>query len=158
MKMFGKDIEGPNEEVIVIPRSYGDIVFMAKAILDYDDFDKLCPTPQPPQIMKPGGETSYNTEDPDYTKRLNEWAQSKTDYMILTSLRDTDGLEWDTIDYSDPETWKNYKTELTSSGFTPIEISRIINSVLTACSLNQDKIDEATKRFLAGRVEQQDKQ
>lgn len=158
MKMFGKTIEGANEEFIAIPRSTGDIVFMAKAVLNYDDFEKLCPTPVPPKIMRPGGATTQNTEDPKYIEALNDWAQLKTDYMIITSLRKTDGLEWDTIDYGDSSTWGNYKSELIDSGFSPVEISRIINAVSIACSLNQEKIDEATQRFLAGRVERQNKQ
>jgi hypothetical protein len=70
--------------------------------------------------------------------------------MILKSLSATEGLEWEQVDMSKPETWHNYGDELVSSGFSPAEIFAITEAVMTACGLNQKKIDEATERFLAG--------
>jgi len=150
MKINGKKISGPNIEVIVIPRADGDIPFRAQAVLDYADFDKLYPMPQPPQVLMRGGAIRHDTEDKKYHKSLDEWAQAKTHYMVLRSLEATDGLEWETVKMSDPKTWPNYAKEMTESGFTPTEVGRIIECVTNACGLNQKKIDEATERFLAG--------
>ena len=78
--------------------------------------------------------------------------------MILQSLRATDGLEWETVNYSDPTTWYAYKVELEKSGLTTADTSRIMSLVISANGLDQKKIDEATKAFLASQVAQATKQ
>jgi len=150
MLINGKKVEGPNVAVCVIPRGTGDLIFKARAVLDYSDFDKICPRPTPPEIIRPGEGKSQNTEDPDYKKLVTDWAIKKNTWMFLKSLEATDGLVWDSVSMSDPSTWDNYESDLLSAGLTDYEISRILLAVLDACGLNQDKIDEATKSFLAG--------
>ena len=150
MKIKGKTIEAPSEEVIVFPRKSGNLVFKAKPVQNYDDFDKICPEPKAGTLMRPGGETAEDVEDPAYKKALEDWASYKTHWMILQSLSATEGLEWDTVDMSKPETYSNYIKELEDSGVTAIEVSRLFEIMQTACGLNQDKIDEATNAFLAG--------
>ena len=149
MKLHGKPIEGPNVVTVVIPRSSGDLVFKAQAVLDYSDFDKLCPVPQPPTIQRPGGQKSVNVEDPGYKEQLEKWAEKKSCWMVIKSLSVTEGLEWETVDLSDPDTWINHVEELTKAGLTPHEQSRLVNAFSEANGLSQDKIDEATRRFLA---------
>ena len=116
MKIKGKNIEAPSEEVIVFPRNDGNIVFKAKPVKGYEDFDKVCPAPQPESIMKPGGAQSQDVENPKYKKALDDWAGQKTHWMILKSLSATDDLEWDTVDMSKPETYENYIKELEECG------------------------------------------
>ena len=152
MKMNGKIIAGPTPEVIVIPKGETEYIFQAMPVLNYDEFDKICPVPTPPQIVKRGGEKVNDYEDKDYNTNLTTWAQNKNSWLILTSLQATEGLEWDTVNMAEPDTWKNYEAEL-KVNFTEIEISLIMDKVHDACGLNQTKIDEATKRFLAGREE-----
>jgi len=154
MKINGKIIEGPKPEVIVIPKSEEEYVFKAMPVLDYEEFEKLCPTPRPPEKVLKGGETQLDVNDKEYSKKLTEWSECKVSWMTITSLKATEGLEWDTVDMSNPETWNNYITELKAS-FTDAEVQLIINLVYTACGLNQEKIDEATKRFLAGQAQEQ---
>ncbi len=149
MKIHGKKLSGPNIEVIAIPRQSGDLIFKAQAVLDYEDFDSLNPVPKPPQIMRPGGVTAFDVEDKTYKKALRVWSLSKTDFMVLKSLAATPGLEWEDVNMSDPKTWENYRTEMQESGLSPAEVARIVDGVASACGLNQEKIDEATKRFLA---------
>jgi len=154
MKIHGKKLDSPNEVTIVIPRQSGNIIFKAQAVLDFEPFKAICPQPEPPQIMKPGQQPREDLEDPKYVEELNKWSKQHTEWMIIKSLEATEGLEWETVDKSDPETWANYEKELRDSGFAPAEITRIITSVLDACGLNQRKIDEATEAFLAGQVAQ----
>ena len=149
MKIHGKTLDGPNVEVLVIPRQSGDVVFRARAVLDYEPFEKLCPVPSPPQVMIPGGTTSTNVEDPGYIQKLNTWAGHKTDWMVIKSLEATDGLEWENVDPAKMDTWGNYRNELVAAGFTPGEISRVVQLIVNANGLSQEKIDEATERFLA---------
>jgi hypothetical protein len=153
MKIKGKTLDGPNIEVVVIPRQSGDIVFKAQAVLDYEDCDKLNPMPQAPKVLLRGGAVQENVEDPKYVKAVDQWATRKFYWMLLKSLGATEGLEWETVKLDDPETWELYKTEMQSCGFSPGEIARVEMCVTDACGLNQSKIDEATKRFLAGQAQ-----
>jgi hypothetical protein len=155
MKLNGQKIAGPNIEVVVIPRQTGDLVFKAQAVLDYDEFHKIAQRPNPPSIMLKGGESSYDYNDKKYLTKIQEWAEQKTHFMVLKSLQATDGLEWETVKMADPTTWENYQNEMKEAGFAPAEINRIVNCVMDACGLNQTKIDEATKRFLAGQAKGQ---
>lgn len=148
MKINGKQIRGPQIEVVVIPRGNEEIVIKAKAVLGFEDFEKLSPQPLPPMKLLPGGETQQNVADPKYQERLNIWAQQRMDWMILESLSATEDLTWETVEKDKPETWGNYKKELETT-FTAAELSKILDIVMTACGLNQSKIEEATKRFLA---------
>jgi hypothetical protein len=157
MKIHGVKLDTPNEEVVVIPRKSGDIVIRAKAILDDEEFLKLCPTPTPPEVIRAGGARSLDINDKDYLKKMDDWAANKTHWMVLKSLEATEGLEWDNVNMSDPATWSEYSKELQVAGFSQLEIVRILTAVTDACGLNQDKIEEATKRFLAGQVATQEK-
>ena len=154
MKMNGKTIEGTTPEIIVIPKGGVDHVFKAIPILSYDEFEKICPTPNAPEIIKPGGVRSFDYDDKEYNKLLDEWAERKAAWVTITSLKATDGLEWDTVKEGDPATWTGYIKELATC-FTDIEISLIIGITHIACGLDQKKIDEATKRFLVGQEQDQ---
>lgn len=149
MKINGVTVLGAYEEVVVFPRITGKIVFKARAVSDYEPFDKLCPQPTPPQIQYAGAAQPIDdVENADFLKKFHEWAELKSHWLVLMSLRATEGLVWDTVNMSDYTTWKNYQTELTASGFTPAEQSRIVQIVSRANGLDQSKIDEATESFL----------
>ncbi len=154
MKIHGEDIKGPNIEIIIIPRNDRDpIVFKAQAILDFDHFDKLCPRPKAPQRMERGKGLTSNPEDPKFKAQVEEWGNKRIDWMVITSLRATEGLEWEKVKYDNPDTWKFYKDEFKASGFSSFEVDKIMNGVMIANCLDEDKIEEARKIFLAGQVE-----
>lgn len=150
MKINGKKIEGPNEEIIIIPRGESDIVFKAQAVLSYDEFDKICPFPEPPMIRRKGAEQATpDYEDKKYIQKQNEYIGKRTHWMILKSIEATDGLEFETVKMSDPETWGNYEKEFKDAGFSEVEINRIIIGVQVANCLSESRLQEARKRFLA---------
>lgn len=155
MKLQGRKIEGPNTEIVVIPRSSGNLVFKAQAVLDYEMFDKLCPLPEPRIATLPNGGHKRLEDEAGYQLALQNWAAKKTAYMIIESLKATEDLEWETVKYGEPETWENYKTELIGAGFSQPEISRIIEAISIACGINQKKIEEATSAFLATQAAKQ---
>lgn len=154
MKLHGRKLNKPDFEVCVIPRAGSDLVFKAQPVMDFDAFNKLCPMPTPPSITRPGGVTSQDVEDPEYKVALDAWAANRTDWMIIQSLNATEGIEWEGVNNSDPSTWKNFRTEFETSGLTAVEINAVINAVIEACGLNSKKIEEATKRFLAGQTQE----
>lgn len=152
MKLKGKKIEGPNEVPIVIPRHNRDnLEFVAVAVLDYTDHDKLNPMPFPPVRSEPDKAETPLLQDPDYLQAKQKWGERKTHWMILTSLAATPELEWESVDMDEPESWENYQEELKESGLSELEISNIISAVIQACGLDQEKIDLATESFLVSR-------
>jgi hypothetical protein len=158
MKIKGKKLDAPVVETIVIPRVDRDIVFQAKAVRSYADFDALCPRPIPATIMRPDGTQSQDVEDPEFKKAIETWAMNRSNWMILKALEATEGLEWETVKMNDPSTWGNYGKELEETNLSQIEINRIINICITANGLDQAKIDKATESFLAGQAARQSKQ
>lgn len=152
MKINGKNIPKRGIEVAVFPRKEGDIVFKAKPVDSFDDFEKLCPRPLPPKKLFPGGQMVEDVESADFKKALYVYAEKRSNWMIMQSLSATEGLEWETVNMSDSETWKNYIKELEDIGLSTVEMNMLFTIIQTACGLTQDKIDEATDRFLAGQA------
>jgi len=158
VKLHGKKVEGPRVGVVVIPRLDKDLVFKAQAVLDHDDFDKLYPEPQPPEILRPGGEKSNDVTDKSYLAKVERYSEARTNWMMLKSLSATPGLEWETVDMKNPKTWGNWRKELIADGFSIVEINSILECIVDACGLSAGKIEEATKRFLATQAEARRKQ
>jgi hypothetical protein len=149
MKLNGKKLEGPNEVTIVIPRGSGeDIILKARAVLDLDDFEEMCPLPTPPSRRIAGGQDVPNLKDQGYLAALQRRAVMRLNYIVLASLEATEGLEWETVDISDSNTWDNFNTELKDAGFNPIEVQRIVAEIIDVNALNEAKIEEARQRFL----------
>jgi hypothetical protein len=148
MRILGQEIKGPNEELIVIPRGDSQIVLKARAVLDYKDFEKMCPEPTAPWIMKPGGAKERDYKDAKYVAAIRQRVTKQTYYMFIKSLEATPGLEWETIDIKAPETWLNFEKELESAGFSAIERNIITRSVFVANNLDEQKIEEARQRFI----------
>jgi len=148
MKIKGKKIENPNREIIPIPRGMGDdIIFIVDAILDMSPFNKMCPVPMPP-FRKIDGVDVPNLKDPDYLKRLDKHSTKRMAWMVITSLEGTEGLEWETVDVSDPSTWDLFREEFKSAGFSEMEINRIVAGVISVNALSESKIEAARERFL----------
>lgn len=145
MKIGGVTIAPPKDKILVIPRDEGDVIIKARAVLDFTEFEQLCPKPEGKQILRPGG--AVDTAPPS-AEDIQKWAEKQSHWMILKSLQATEDLQWDTVDMQNHETWGNYISELESS-FSRVEQARIINIVLEACGMTDDRITEATERFLA---------
>lgn len=158
MRLEGKRIEGPNVETIVIPRTDGrpDIVFKAQAVLDYSEFDELCPRPTPPIKMMRGGEKQADLEDPAYQERLNTYGIKRMAWMCIKSLEATPTIEWEKVDLGNPNTWLKFEDELTESGFSDPEIARIRRGVFAANCLNEDLVELARQSFFTGRPRMHD--
>lgn len=149
MLLKGKRISGPKVEIIIIPRSgEDDIILKAQAVRNFDDFDKLCPAPRAPSMIKRGEGVVQNVEDPAYKQAVERYNQKRIDWMMIESLKATEDLVWETIKLENSDTWHLYKKELEESGFGDYEIKRIINGVMTANCLDEAKIQEAKKAFL----------
>lgn len=155
MKIPG--IEKPQANVVIVPiprANSQDIIFKVQAVIDREPFDKLCPAPIPPIIVRKGGVKSANVEDSKYKEEVSKHARHYSNWVIIQSLKATEWLEWEKVDLSNPETWHLYEEEFKEAFLTDAEISRIVNGVYEANGLDEDKVDEARKRFLADQQEQ----
>jgi hypothetical protein len=147
MKYFDKTFDSPYTQYCVIPREDINIVFRCTAVLNDEKFLALCPEPKPP--IKSDGTLLF--DDPTYKKKSLEWVDKKLSWLFLMSVKDTEGLTWDTIDYNNAETWSRYRQELRDAFFTDGEINRIVETVFKVNSLNPELFEEALQSFLAGR-------
>ena len=158
MKLNGKTVSGANETIIVIPRFNSDnIIFKARAVLDMEEFEKMCPAPMPPKKVFAGGREVENVKDPGYIQQVENHSTLRLSWIVLTSLSATEDLEWDNVDIADPTTWNNFRTEMTESGFSTIEINRVIADCLNVNALNEAKIEAARELFLLQAQDQVDK-
>lgn len=152
MKLFGKPVDAPNLAYAIIPRENGpDIVLHCAAVLDRSEFDALCPPPSAPAIIR-AGVREHLTDDDGYRARLAAHAQQYEDWVVITSLRATPGLEWEQVDYDKPDTWRLWRSELQASKFSLWEIGLVIDAVYRANGLSEQRIAEARALFRSTRL------
>lgn len=152
LKIGGKIISGPKTTLLVVPREDGDIAFRFIAVTDDSTFDQVYPRPKPPRSMKVGVGIIEKTDDPGYINALEKREASRTDWFFLESIKPS-AVEWATVDYKNPETWKNWRQDLKDAGFSVPEVNLIFNAFIEANMLTDDMLKEARERFLASRVE-----
>lgn len=152
MKIGGKKISGPKTATVVFPRGDSEddwLVFKVQAVLDMENFENLCPLPQPPTIViAKTGEKKPDLDDKKYLAKVREHNTLRFTYTILKSLEATEGLEWDTVDMHKPETWNNYENDLKAAGLSTSERNYLLMSVIDANSISEDKLKEARDHFL----------
>ena len=156
MKIAGRKIEGASRKTVTIKRNKGDIQFVFEAVLSDKEFEALCPRPTAGQKILPGGVKKPDFENPVYLKKLDEWALQKTYWTFLKSISATENLEWETVDLSNPSTWKNYTAELEAAGFSPAEQYKLLEAYMFVNGLDETKVDEAVESFLASPQETQE--
>ncbi len=147
MKIGGITVS-QHEEVLVLPRTDGDIVIKAAAVLSMDEFDAVCPQPEPPvRITKNGKEKNFDAKN--YVKSLETWSERRYQYICLKSLEPS-LIEWDKVDIQVPGTWKLWTSELLDAGISQTEMNRIQQCILDANALNEAKLAQAREAFLRG--------
>ncbi len=148
MKIGGRTVEGPHEEILVLPRGENPIVIRAKAVLDLDEFETICPEPKPPGKLTKEGWVP-NKDDPSYRQLVSMHTDKRIAYMVIRSLEPSE-IEWDSVKIEDPRTWLNYIKDFREAGLATVEINRIIQLVMVANALDETKLEEARKVFLLG--------
>lgn len=149
MLINGERINAPFRREIVFPRVEKDIVFTAKAVSTTKDFERLCPAPEPKIERDSKGEfIRVVIDDPVYKKKLDERHTRKLDYQVIKCL---EGVEWETVDIEDPNTWENWKNEAIEIGLSDVEIMTLIGKVLETLQPSEELIEESRQSFLASR-------
>jgi hypothetical protein len=151
MKIGGVPVNGPHEEILVLPRGEDQIIIRAKAVLELDAFDVLCPEPKAPGRLTKDGFIP-NREDETYQQTLARHNEKRIAYLVLRSLEPSN-IEWDTVDINNPKTWTNYVPDFRKAGFSTIEINRIVATVMAANALDEAKLEQARRVFLRGQAQ-----
>lgn len=147
MKIGGVEVT-KCEEVLVLPRINGDLVFKAVAVCSMDKFNDLCPKPTPPMRLKKGGVREPHLSD-EFMKSIEKWSERRYAYICIHSLIPSD-IEWSTVDFDKPNTWTNWIKELEEAGLADVELQRVQSLVLDANALNEAKLKAARESFLLG--------
>lgn len=148
MRIDGKKITEPHYELLVLPRPSGDIAIKAGAVISMDEFDKLCPVPKAPMKIMKGGKKEEDLQSPLHRQRIQDHGKKRLGYMLIKSLESTENLEWEILNAADPNTWDKWEKELKDSGFSEMEIMRIIQTVMRANCLDEERLEEARSNFL----------
>jgi hypothetical protein len=149
MRVGGVEVTGPNEDILVLPRPNGDLVFRARACVDLGSFEDRFPRPKPPGMTVRGKGYVLDEKDKTYQENLKNWSAMHEAYMILKSLEPSD-IDWQTVDMEKPSTWTKWKQELLDSHITQVEVMRIVSLVAAVNCLDEAKLEQAREAFLAG--------
>jgi hypothetical protein len=150
MKINGQEIPQLKYKEAVFMREPVPIVLKCNPITDLDAFDNLCPLPEPPEMIRPGGVREKNENSPAHQKALEEHTNKKMGWMVIESTKDNN-ITWETVDMDDIDTYSNYKSELIDSGFTPIEINYLLDVILKASQVETEDLKAMRESFLAER-------
>jgi hypothetical protein len=149
LNIGGQTINGPSEEILVLPRVKGDIIITARAVLSMEDFDRYVRAPKAKRAFVKGKGNILLTEDPGFKKEMETYGEKRFAFMALKSLEPSE-IEWQTVKLEEPNTWLGWTEELKSAGLSEIEIQRIVVCVMQANSLDENKLKEARAAFLHG--------
>lgn len=159
MKYKGRTIKGPNTKIIPIIRSEdqgGNIIFKVQGVIDLEPFYKICPQPKPPFKIVSSGKKVIDVDNKIYKDSMDQWWNKRTAWIAINSLKATEGLEWETVDFSNPDTWLNWQKELQDSDFADAELGRILNAVLEVNGISEALVEEARQSFLVTQAQEQE--
>lgn len=148
MKIGGIEIKGPNEVLLVLPRTDGDIVIKARAVLDMAEFEELCPEPKPPGKQTKSG-FEPDLKDAGYKQQMANHQTRQLGFLVVKSLEPSE-IEWDLVDVANPTTWDKWQEDFQNAGLSTIEANRIMQVVMEANSLDESKLESARQVFLRG--------
>jgi hypothetical protein len=149
MRIGGVEVNSLPRETLVLPRGDQDIVFEATALASWDEFNAMCPEPKPPGIRTRDGFVR-DKDDPTYQQLYEHYKAQQFAYMVIKSLEPSE-IEWDNVTLSNPSTWQQWQDEMKAAKFTQIEINRVIQLVMDANCLNEDRLKKARDLFVRGR-------
>lgn len=145
MKMPGLNLASKRSMVVPIPRGPDTVEFHLTYVNDYSEFEALVPYPQMQEFIGKNGRERKET--PDFKKELDEYSLKKGYWIIYQTLKETPGLEWDTVKENDPDSWVKINDELKAAQFSDKEIAHLYEQVWSVNGMNQKLLDDALKLF-----------
>jgi len=77
--------------------------------------------------------------------------QLRFDYITIISLAPSK-IEWETVDMDKAGSWLNWTKDLTNAGLSSVELNRVVNLIMQANSLDEQKLKSARENFLRGQA------
>jgi len=159
MKVGSVEVSGVHEQVLVLPRGEKKLVFRARGITSFEEFNKLCPMPEAPTMMKRIDNKMQrvpNNNDPIYKAKLVDWATKRANWMVLKTLEPSN-IEWDTVKMDQPDTWGNYINEL-EKNFADSEAIKIMELAQEVNGIDERKLKEARESFFLEQAQAENEQ
>jgi hypothetical protein len=156
MKIGGKELKndaalfGP----VVIIRGEEKFGIFARPVWSFDEFDKLCPMPEPPTTgwSAAAGRQVADYNSPKYKKMLEFYGKQKWGWLVMQSLAPSE-LELPGVDPKDPGTWALVDDKLKGeSGLSHYEYEAVCRLIDEANSLDDAKMEANRESFLAERA------
>jgi hypothetical protein len=154
MKINGVQVD--NQEAIfgpfVIVRGDKKFGIYASPVWSFDEFDELCPIPDPPMTGW-NAKTGKKEADPRsaaYKEMIANYGRKKWGYLVLKSLEPSklDLTEYG-ISLADPESWLKVEEALTGpAGLSFYEYEQVMKLVDEANSLDSEKLEVNRESFL----------
>jgi hypothetical protein len=151
MRIGNAILSGPNEEILVLPRPEGEIVFRARAVVSMDEFEALVPIPKAPGVLTKDGMVPQ-LDDETYLQKMDRYNTQRFAYICVKSLIPSD-IEWEEVTLDNPKTWTKWEKELSDAGLSDVEVNRVARCVMQANALDEGKLQEARELFLRGEAE-----
>lgn len=133
----------------------GAVEFKFRPLRSDEDFETVCPKPVPPIKIGKGNVKHANIEDPHFKAAVNDWVTKKLDWEFLTSISATEGLEWETVNLAEPDSWKNWRDDA-AKVFGKAELNKLFEAFINAQYLTEELMEKARDAFLTGRREAQE--
>jgi len=150
MKIGGVQVTEPVDEYLVLSRGTNKLVFIAKSLKDWKEFNESCPRPQAPVRFTKDGKVE-ETDNKSYQDVLKIYFDRHLAYMVIRSLEPSN-IEWDTVDPANPKTWLNWLNDFKNAGLTETECNHVINFVSDVNTLSEKKLKESRESFLLGQA------
>ena len=147
MKIDGMEVEGLNEDVLVLPRSTGNLVFKGRAVESFDAFESECPVPLPPVLLTRKGKKD-DTDDAGYKQMLVNHQVKRMAWLAIMTLAPSN-IEWDTVKIEESKTWANWVDDMAKI-LSPGEQRRLLDFILEVNCLDERKVAAARADFLVG--------
>lgn len=152
MRIGNRTSAKPQNGSFFVNRGDDSFELLIEPVLDFSEFDKVCPEPPIPTKTSRTGEITIDTRG-KAMQRTIKYGRLKAQYMIIKGLLINEGFEWETVDLSNPETYQNYEKELLEFGLTPGEIT-LLSIEVNRVNGNDAKFNEqARSAFLASKEE-----
>ena len=148
MKIAGQRVNLPPRDVVIFPRTSGQLLFHITGAASWEAFDAACPRPEPPKIIK-RGKAVENPEDATFKLRIQKWLDLRQNWLILQALSIPENeIEWETVDIAKPSTWNSVEKELRETGLSEMEFQRLVGKVYDVNALTERAMESARANFL----------
>lgn len=153
MKVNGIVLDTMRLVEVYLPIAGGKAVeFKFRPLRADENFENVLTKPEAPVKVGKGGVKHANIEDKFFKQAVADWVTKKLDWEFLTSISATEGLEWETVDMGNPDTWKNWRDDA-AKVFGNAELNKLFGGFLDAQYLTEEVMEKARERFLTGRRE-----